>query len=120
MVMQSSTQLATQLSAQPAMQPIVELPAIPPVIQSAYADTSFDCIDNLVNDCEGSAFCDIPVTQNIDPGTQDPDDPSNLYDVIITLDALNDCHEFDDRANFALCINSANYFVGPVEHDKRS
>ena len=31
-----------------------------------------------------SAFCDIPVTQNIDPGTQDPDDPSNQYDVIIT------------------------------------
>ena len=51
----------------------------------------------------------------IDPGTQDPPTgTSNLYDVIINIDGLNDCDEFDDGDNNVDCNLSANYLVGPV------
>ena len=57
----------------------------------------------------------ISVVAQIDPGTQDPPTgTSNLYDVIINIDGLNDCDEFDDGDNNVDCNLSANYLVGPV------
>ena len=106
---------------QPASQ--FQLPALPALIgiQQAYADTSFTFNDNFVNDCEqfgagvNNEDCDISVTAQIDPGTQDPPTgTSNLYDVIINTDGLNDCDEFDDGDNNVDCNLSANYLVGPV------
>ena len=56
----------------------------------------------------------LELTQ-IDPATQDPPSgTSNLYDVIINIDALNNCDEFDDGDNNVDCIGDANYIVGPV------
>ena len=125
MVMMGTTGQPVQMSEmQSTFQFQLKLPALPPLIgiQSAYADTSFDFVDNLVDDCEqfGAGMytptC-FPITPlNIDPGTQLPlSGTSNLYDVLITLDALNDCDEFDDGNNAPTCIHTANYFVGPVE-----
>ena len=55
------------------------------------------------------------MVSQIDPGTQDPPTgTSNLYDVIINIDGLNDCDEFDDGDNNVDCNLSANYLVGPV------
>ena len=59
--------------------------------------------------------CNISVVAAIDPGTQvPPSGGSNLYDVIITFDILNDCDEFNAGDNNADCNNDATYVVGPV------
>ena len=55
------------------------------------------------------------VTAAIDPATQvPPTGTSNLYDVIINIDGLNDCDEFDDGDNNVDCNHVATYLVGPV------
>ena len=55
------------------------------------------------------------VTDGISPATQDPPSgTSNLYDVIVNIDGLNDCDEFDAGDNNVDCINEPNYLVGPV------
>ena len=47
--------------------------------------------------------------------TQDPPSgTSNLYDVIVNTDGLNDCDEFDDGDNNVDCNLFANHIFGPV------
>ena len=39
---------------------------------------------------------------------------SNLYDVIVNTDGLNNCDEFDAGDNNVDCINDIDHIVGPV------
>ena len=89
------------------MQPVSQ-PLIGPLFQSAYADSSFTFNDNQNNDCPDILFpgeCSNFISRSIGAFVQVPDDPSNLYDVIINIDGLNDCDEFDDGDNNVDCNN---------------
>ena len=122
MVMNSQVQPISQLAeTQPVFQ--FQLPALPPLIgiQPAYADQSITFNDNFVNDCQQSGAgvnnqnCNFIGTDGISAATQDPPSgTSNLYDVIINIDALNNCDEFDAGDNNVECIGNPNHIVGPV------
>ncbi|HTH22794.1 MAG TPA: hypothetical protein VL854_11300, partial [Nitrososphaeraceae archaeon] len=120
--MNSENQPVIQLSE---MQSTFEfkLPALPPLIgiQPAYADQSITFNDNLVTDCQQSGTgannpnCDFIGTDGISIATQDPPaGASNLYDVIVNIDGLNNCDEFDAGDNNADCIGDPDHIVGPV------
>ena len=100
----------------------IQLPSLPPLMQSAYAVSSFTFNDNLVNDCEESpgnddfiGTCTNDISEPVHPTTQvPPTGTSNQYDATINVDALNDCDEFDAGVNNADCLNDADYVLGPV------
>ena len=124
MMMNPTGQPGIQLSEmQPAFQFQFQLPALPPLIgiQSAYADQSTTFNDNFVNDCQQSGAgvnnqnCALFCIDAISTATQDPPSgTSNLYDVIINIDALNNCDEFDAGDNNVDCIGDPDHIVGPV------
>ena len=83
-------------------------------MQTANAVANITPVDNLLVDCEEfdagtAAFdCTLNVVRDIDTGTQTPGDTSNLYDVISTVTATNDCDEFGDGNLDVVCPINPN------------
>jgi hypothetical protein len=115
------TEIEMQPASQFQSQFQIQLPTLPPLVQSAYAEQSDTINSNIVDDCEqfgNGAFndlCDEVLSVSIDTSIQDPQTGgSNLYGVIINIDGLNDCDEFDDGNNNADCNIDAVYDLGLV------
>ena len=93
-------------------------------MQTANADFNPDEINTGIADCNqedpgtNTADCFNFSKHTVTAPTQTPDDPTNLYDILLITNVVVDCDEFGDGNNDALCLNNIdtvdNVFVGPV------